>query len=238
MTHKAGIDLPMVVAAMARNTRRSKLCAAHLSRSMSWSPIAPERCLPMPDSVATARHHPHSGRHSRSRETGAGSGRRKASGPHHHLACRTHQGTRPARRRNPHRRLRRRRRAGGYIRDTGITQLIDATHPFARQISANAVEAARLTGVPLDIRTRKPWVRQPGDIWIEVDTLEQARDAIPSGARVLLALGSQHIGLFASRDDVHFVVRMIDPPELRWTCPITRWCSAAPATRQPSKPCC
>jgi len=31
---------------------------------------------------------------------------------------------------------------------------------------------------------------------------------------VLLALGSQHIiGLFASRDDVHFVVRMIDRPE-------------------------
>jgi precorrin-6A/cobalt-precorrin-6A reductase len=57
-----------------------------------------------------------------------------------------------------------------YIRDTGITQLIDATHPFARQISANAVEAARLTGVPLDIRTRKPWSRQPGDIWTKVDS--------------------------------------------------------------------
>lgn len=101
----------------------------------------------------------------------------------------------------------------GYIRDTGITQLIDATHPFARQISANAVEAARLTGVPFEIRTRKPWAKQPGDTWIEVESLEQACDAIPPGARVLLALGSQHIGLFASRHEVHFVVRMIDPPE-------------------------
>lgn len=100
-----------------------------------------------------------------------------------------------------------------YIRNTGITQLFDATHPFARQISANAVEAARLTGVPLEIRTRKPWTRQPGDIWTEVESLEQARDVIPPRARVLLALGSQHIGLFASRGDVHFVVRMIDPPE-------------------------
>jgi len=60
---------------------------------------------------------------------------------------------------------------------------------------------------------RDPWAKQPGDDWIEVDTLEAARDAIPSGARVLLALGSQHIGLFACREDVHFVVRMIDPPE-------------------------
>ncbi|WP_417433928.1 cobalt-precorrin-6A reductase [Hoeflea sp.] len=100
-----------------------------------------------------------------------------------------------------------------YLHETGVTRLIDATHPFARQISANAIEAAKLAGVPLDIRTRTPWAKQPGDNWIEVKTLEQARDAIPPRARVLLALGSQHIGLFATRDDVHFVVRMNDPPE-------------------------
>lgn len=100
-----------------------------------------------------------------------------------------------------------------YLRDNGVTRLIDATHPFARQISANAAEAAKLAGVPLEIRTRKLWTKQPGDTWIEVNSLEQARDAIPSGARTLLALGSQHIGLFSSRDDVHFVVRMIDPPD-------------------------
>ena len=100
-----------------------------------------------------------------------------------------------------------------YLQETNVTRLIDATHPFARQISANAVQAAKIAGVPLDIRTRKPWTKQPGDAWIEVETLEQARDAIPPRARVLLALGSQHIGVFASRADVHFVVRMIDKPE-------------------------
>lgn len=100
-----------------------------------------------------------------------------------------------------------------YIEDNAVTRLIDATHPFARQISANAIEAAKIADVPLDIRTRKPWEKQHGDRWTEVDTLEQARDAIPPRARVLLALGSQYIGLFASRDDVHFVVRMIDKPE-------------------------
>ena len=100
-----------------------------------------------------------------------------------------------------------------FIEENTVTRLIDATHPFARQISANAVEAAKFSGVPLEIRTRKPWTRQPGDTWIEVESLEAARDAIPPRARVLLALGSQHIGLFASREDVHFVVRMIDKPE-------------------------
>lgn len=104
-------------------------------------------------------------------------------------------------------------RLARYLRETGVTRVIDATHPFARQISANAIAAAKLAGVPLDIRTRTPWAKQPGDEWIEVETLEAARDAIPPRARVLLALGSQHIGLFAAREDVHFVIRMIDPPE-------------------------
>lgn len=100
-----------------------------------------------------------------------------------------------------------------FISENAVSLVIDATHPFARQISLNAIEATAITGVALDIRSRKPWARQPGDDWIEVETLEAARDAIPPRARVLLALGSQHIGLFASREDVHFVVRMIDPPE-------------------------
>lgn len=100
-----------------------------------------------------------------------------------------------------------------YLRAEGVTQLIDATHPFATQISANARAAAEMAGVPLDIRTREPWQRQPGDLWTEVASLDEARDAIPVGARVLLALGSQHIAAFAARRDVRFVVRMVDPPE-------------------------
>ncbi|MCY0147716.1 cobalt-precorrin-6A reductase [Hoeflea sp. G2-23] len=100
-----------------------------------------------------------------------------------------------------------------FIRAERVTRMVDATHPFARQISANAIEAAKIAGVQLDIRTRTAWAKQPGDNWIEVETLNQARDVIPPRARVLLALGSQHIGLFASREDVHFIVRMIDPPE-------------------------
>jgi precorrin-6A/cobalt-precorrin-6A reductase len=94
-----------------------------------------------------------------------------------------------------------------------VTRLVDATHPFAKRISANAKAAATLACVPLDIRTRAPWRRQPGDDWTEVASLAEARDALPSGARVLLALGSQHISPFATRADVHFVIRMVDPPD-------------------------
>lgn len=104
-------------------------------------------------------------------------------------------------------------RLADYLRRENVTTLIDATHPFARQISANAIRAAELTGIPLEIRTRAPWQKQPGDDWVDFNSLEDARDALPAGARVLLALGSQHIDLFASREDVHFVVRMVDMPD-------------------------
>lgn len=100
-----------------------------------------------------------------------------------------------------------------YIRAERVTRLVDATHPFARRISRNARQAAQAAGVRLEIRMRPPWKKQEGDRWIEVASLEDACDAIPPRARVLLALGSQHIALFASRADVHFVVRMVDPPE-------------------------
>lgn len=99
-----------------------------------------------------------------------------------------------------------------WLTENGFTRLIDATHPFAKQISANAEAAARLTGITFERRTRRPWQKQPGDTWIEVGSLEEARDAIPAGASVLLALGSQHIAPFAERSDVHFVIRMVDLP--------------------------
>jgi len=99
-----------------------------------------------------------------------------------------------------------------YLVENQYDKLIDATHPFATQISANAKIAARLSGVPLEVKSRKPWEKQTGDDWIEVGSLEEARDTLPGNARVLLALGSQYIDLFASRSDVFFLVRMIDQP--------------------------
>ena len=100
-----------------------------------------------------------------------------------------------------------------YLQAEGITRVIDATHPFAKTISANAEKACELAAVPLDIRTRAPWQKQPGDLWIEVATLEEAAAALPENARVLLALGRQYLDAFLTRTDCHFVIRMVDPPD-------------------------
>lgn len=99
-----------------------------------------------------------------------------------------------------------------YLRQHDIDLLIDATHPFAKQISENARQASAQTGIELDIRSRPPWKKQDGDYWLETSSLHEAMEKIPPGARVLLALGSQYIDVFAKRSDVFFLVRMVDQP--------------------------
>ncbi|BCH59310.1 precorrin-6A reductase [Agrobacterium vitis] len=99
-----------------------------------------------------------------------------------------------------------------YLRSEGITRVIDATHPFAQQISAHAVKACRKAKIPLTVHLRPQWLEQDGDRWIMVETLEAAAHTLPEGARVFLALGRQYIDIFARRTDCHFVIRMVDAP--------------------------
>ncbi len=99
-----------------------------------------------------------------------------------------------------------------YLRAHNVDLVIDATHPFAQTISGNAAWAAEQTGVRLMRLCRPAWEPDTQDRWLRVASLEAARDAIPSSSRTFLALGRQHIDLFACRDDVHFILRMVDAP--------------------------
>jgi len=100
-----------------------------------------------------------------------------------------------------------------YLMENGFARLIDSTHPFAKTISANARRASEISGIPLDIRSREPWVQIPGDLWIVVPSLKAAATTIKTGSNVLLALGKQHLAAFKNRPDCHFLVRMVDAPE-------------------------
>lgn len=105
--------------------------------------------------------------------------------------------------------------AGGladFLVAKGIDLLVDATHPFASRISANAEMAAKAAQVHRVVLLRPDWRPQEGDRWRMVDTLEEAARALPGATRAFLALGSQHLAPFAARPDCHFVVRMIDAP--------------------------
>jgi len=100
-----------------------------------------------------------------------------------------------------------------YLRDERIGLLIDATHPFAAQISTNAVAAAKVADVSLVRLERPQWQRAQGAEWIEVEDMAAAADVLPAGANVFLAIGRQQIARFFQRTDCRFTARVIEPPE-------------------------
>lgn len=100
-----------------------------------------------------------------------------------------------------------------YLRDREINFLIDATHPYAAQISFNAAEAAKECNLPFLMLVRPPWQKQEGDRWIEVESNEAAAKVLSKQAkRVFLTIGRQELAAYADLNDIWFLMRTIDPP--------------------------
>jgi precorrin-6A/cobalt-precorrin-6A reductase len=101
-----------------------------------------------------------------------------------------------------------------YLRDHQIDLVIDATHPFARQISGNATAAVAISGLPFLIFERSAWHATPDDRWIEVPDHNTAAELLPNLVqRVFLTIGRQEVGLYAHLTDLWFLMRSIDPPD-------------------------
>ncbi len=100
-----------------------------------------------------------------------------------------------------------------YLRDAQVDFAIDATHPFATRISAAAVAACQRLGRPLLALARPAWIEEEGDRWIEVADAAEAAARLPGlGRRVLLTIGRRDLAVFAALSDIHFIVRLIEPP--------------------------
>ncbi|AFY45609.1 cobalt-precorrin-6A reductase [Nostoc sp. PCC 7107] len=100
-----------------------------------------------------------------------------------------------------------------YLRQMKIDILIDATHPFANQISYNAAAAANKIKILRLMLIRPAWEKMTGDRWIEVDSNSAAADILKNQAkRVFLTVGRQELSTFAHLQHIWFLMRMIDPP--------------------------
>ncbi|CUA92559.1 precorrin-6A reductase [Comamonas thiooxydans] len=99
-----------------------------------------------------------------------------------------------------------------YLSAHHITHVIDATHPFAAQMSANAIAACAQLDLPLLSMERPAWQAQPGDQWQHVPDMAAAAQALSrSLKRVFLAIGRKQLAAFAGLADEHqFVLRVID----------------------------
>ena len=101
-----------------------------------------------------------------------------------------------------------------YLKAEGITHVIDATHPFAAQMSTNAVAACKAEGIPLIALERAPWVAGEGDRWSHVPDIAAAVAALAGPPRrVFLAIGRQHIDAFAAQPQHQYLLRLVDEPK-------------------------
>lgn len=99
-----------------------------------------------------------------------------------------------------------------YLQTERITHVVDATHPFAAQMSSNAVQAGARTGVPLLALERPAWQAQSGDVWQHEPDIAAAVQALPTEpARVFLAIGRQHLAPFLACSQHWYLLRLVDP---------------------------
>jgi precorrin-6A/cobalt-precorrin-6A reductase len=101
-----------------------------------------------------------------------------------------------------------------YLKEQQIDLLIDATHPFAAQISWNAAHAAGEVGIPRLILNRPAWPKTSADFWIEVNSIEAAAIALPKAAqRIFLSIGRTQLSSFIDLKAIWVLMRSIEPPD-------------------------
>ena len=100
-----------------------------------------------------------------------------------------------------------------YLAHERFDLLVDATHPFAETISANARNACARVGTQRLILARPPWRRRPGDRWIEVDGVaEAAVELADRSGRAFLTVGGRELAHFSPLNGLFCLVRLIEPP--------------------------
>ena len=114
-----------------------------------------------------------------------------------------------------------------FLRDERFDALIDATHPFAAQISANARAAAQQANVPLLVFSRAEWTPGEDDDWTQVADMAQAVAALGEAPRrVFLTQGRLQLAAFAAAPQHFYLVRAIDKPDELALLPNHRFISA------------
>lgn len=113
-----------------------------------------------------------------------------------------------------------------YVQAGGFTQVVDATHPFAAQMSRHAALAAAETGVDLLRLARPGWRAHPlAEQWTWVDSLDAARSAASGAKRPFVTTGRQSLPAYDAWSDRDVLVRLVDVAEglpTRWTSVISR----------------
>lgn len=98
-----------------------------------------------------------------------------------------------------------------WLQDERVDALVDATHPFAATITANAAQACRRLDLPSVVLARPPW---PHGMATVVSSDVQAAEVVARNgySRVFLTTGRSGSAAFAAVD-AWFLIRAVTPPD-------------------------
>lgn len=94
--------------------------------------------------------------------------------------------------------------------------VVDATHPFATVMSANAAAACAAAGRPLLRLERPGWAQRAGQSWHWADSHEQAAQiAARLGRRPVLTIGRQQLASYLpALGEATVLARVVEPPSI------------------------
>ena len=98
-----------------------------------------------------------------------------------------------------------------WLAESGVDGVVDATHPFAATITANAATACRTLDLPHLLLARPAW---PNGTATVVDSDTEAAEVIAGNgySRVFLTTGRTGVGAFTGVD-AWFLIRAVTPPD-------------------------
>ncbi|WP_338331893.1 cobalt-precorrin-6A reductase [Acetobacter sp. LMG 32666] len=107
-----------------------------------------------------------------------------------------------------------------WLRHNAIHAVVDATHPFAAQMSQHAAAACAAACVPLLRLERPGWKATPHDDWLMVPSITDAASTLAHASRwkthpqsVFLTTGRKETRPFKEAAQHHYLFRSIDQPE-------------------------
>ncbi|WP_138935925.1 precorrin-6A/cobalt-precorrin-6A reductase [Roseovarius arcticus] len=104
------------------------------------------------------------------------------------------------------------------------TAILDASHPFAVQISRVAADHCAQRGLPYCLLRRPEWRAQSGDLWVHVSSEAEAAQKIAPGSRVLVASGREGLADFAALNECYVYCRQIGgAPDAPFPLPNGEW---------------
>ncbi len=107
-----------------------------------------------------------------------------------------------------------------FLRENNVTTFADATHPYAVNVSKNAMNACRRLNIPY-IRYERAAVGWGGNVHIAADYEEAAKTAAELGKNIFLTTGSRNLEVFANAPCLKKCVltaRVLPTPEVIAKC--------------------